>query len=119
MAIGDAVGSSSQYHNIKEVCFKNTHNDAISDMVVDLASTWINFSNRIQQILMKDMVKTLVIKLLGRSIGYVALHDRITILLAKQGEGNLPFGDGKSESRGRKGADGGLLGHHGRHDGNS
>ncbi|MFQ6633542.1 hypothetical protein Gotur_011914 [Gossypium turneri] len=111
MAIGDAVGSSSQYHNIKEVCFKNTHNDAISDMVVDLASTWINFSNRIQQILMKDMVKTLVIKLLGRSIGYVALHDR--------GEGNLPFGDGKSESRGRKGADGGLLGHHGRHDGNS
>ncbi|MBA0715178.1 hypothetical protein Golax_014096, partial [Gossypium laxum] len=59
MAIGDAVGSSSQYHNIKE--------DEIPS---------INFSNRIQQILMKDMVKTLVIKLLGRSISYLALHDR-------------------------------------------
>ncbi|MBA0646548.1 hypothetical protein Goklo_014504 [Gossypium klotzschianum] len=40
----------------------------------------INFSNRIKQILVKEMELTLVIKLLGRNIGYVVLYNRISIL---------------------------------------
>ncbi|MBA0589884.1 hypothetical protein Gorai_018610 [Gossypium raimondii] len=115
---------------------------------------------------MKDMVKTLVIKLLGRSISYVALHDRGSWIIYGQYLTVQPwtldfdplqsllsvvltwirlpgllghlykrkilreFGGliGRmvkldyniaSKTRGRKGADGGLFGHHGRHDGNS
>ncbi|MBA0554528.1 hypothetical protein Golob_013625, partial [Gossypium lobatum] len=40
----------------------------------------INFSNRIKQILVKEMELTLVIRLLGRNIGYVVLYNRISIL---------------------------------------
>ncbi|MBA0551760.1 hypothetical protein Golob_022626 [Gossypium lobatum] len=38
----------------------------------------IDFSDRIQQILFKEMAMTVVLKLLGRSIGYVSLQNRIT-----------------------------------------
>ncbi|MBA0583368.1 hypothetical protein Gorai_014228 [Gossypium raimondii] len=38
----------------------------------------IDFSDRIQQILFKGMEATVVLKLLGRSIGYAALQNRIS-----------------------------------------
>ncbi|MBA0610302.1 hypothetical protein Godav_011168, partial [Gossypium davidsonii] len=40
----------------------------------------IDFSDRIQQILFKGMKATVVLKLLGRSIGYAALQNRISSL---------------------------------------
>ncbi|MBA0749661.1 hypothetical protein Gogos_003561 [Gossypium gossypioides] len=40
----------------------------------------IAFFDRIQQILIKDMTTTMVIKLLGRSIGYIGLHNRVCSL---------------------------------------
>ncbi|PPD68656.1 hypothetical protein GOBAR_DD34464 [Gossypium barbadense] len=40
----------------------------------------IDFSDRIQQILFKEMAMTVVLKLLGHSIGYVSLQNRISSL---------------------------------------
>ncbi|MBA0668353.1 hypothetical protein Goklo_001274 [Gossypium klotzschianum] len=37
----------------------------------------IDFSDRIKKILVRDMESTMVVKLLGRNIGYGALHNRI------------------------------------------
>lgn len=37
----------------------------------------INFSERIKQLLVKDMTTTVVMKLLGRSLAYNTLHNRI------------------------------------------
>lgn len=38
----------------------------------------IDFSDRIKLILYKEMEMTVVLKLLGRSIGYSALHNRLS-----------------------------------------
>ncbi|MBA0561535.1 hypothetical protein Golob_018354 [Gossypium lobatum] len=52
----------------------------------DVSMTMVNgiptiaFSGRIKEILFKDMELTIVLKLLGRSIGYNALHNRILSL---------------------------------------
>lgn len=40
----------------------------------------IDFSDRIKQILYKEMETNVVLKLLGRSIGYNAIHNRISSL---------------------------------------
>lgn len=40
----------------------------------------IEFLDRIKQILFKEMETNVVLKLLGQSIGYVALHNRISSL---------------------------------------
>ncbi|MBA0677766.1 hypothetical protein Goari_019155, partial [Gossypium aridum] len=40
----------------------------------------IDFLNRTQQILFKEMAMTIVLKLLGHSIGYVSLQNRISSL---------------------------------------
>ncbi|MFQ6657971.1 hypothetical protein Gotur_027438 [Gossypium turneri] len=52
------------------------------DMVKSIVNgiTTINFSYRIKKILFKEMEKTVVLKLLGRSISYVSLHNRISSL---------------------------------------
>ncbi|MBA0765622.1 hypothetical protein Gotri_014784 [Gossypium trilobum] len=52
------------------------------DMVKSIVNgiTTINFSYRIKKILFKEMEKTIMLKLLGRCIRYVALHNRISSL---------------------------------------
>ncbi|MBA0630293.1 hypothetical protein Godav_002408 [Gossypium davidsonii] len=40
----------------------------------------IIFSERVQHFLGKDMANTIVIKLLGRNIGFATLHNRVSIL---------------------------------------
>ncbi|MBA0653703.1 hypothetical protein Goklo_020846 [Gossypium klotzschianum] len=40
----------------------------------------IEFSNKIQNILVKNMETTIVVKLLGHNIGYIVLHNRISVL---------------------------------------
>ncbi|PPR92725.1 hypothetical protein GOBAR_AA27951 [Gossypium barbadense] len=40
----------------------------------------IDFSDRVKQILYKEMEMTVVLKLLGRSISYGAIHNRISSL---------------------------------------
>ncbi|MBA0580665.1 hypothetical protein Gorai_022874 [Gossypium raimondii] len=51
--------------------FELLYADVVRSSVNGIPS--INFSERVNQILIKDMAYTVVIKLLGRNIGYIAL----------------------------------------------
>ncbi|MBA0612867.1 hypothetical protein Godav_013416 [Gossypium davidsonii] len=43
----------------------------------------IHFSERVNQLLIKDMARTVVIKLLGRNIGYSALYNTVWVTIGK------------------------------------
>ncbi|MBA0701656.1 hypothetical protein Goari_027530, partial [Gossypium aridum] len=82
---GGATGSAHSF--TKKVRFKKPGTRGDEDLVllngdvtISIVSgiPTIDFSDRIQQILFKGMEATVVLKLLGRSIGYVALQNRIS-----------------------------------------
>ncbi|XP_016675275.1 uncharacterized protein [Gossypium hirsutum] len=75
--------------NTKKVRFKDANKDVDTNMLVDPRDInrsivnrihAISFSNRIQRILFKEMEIIVVLKLLGRSIGHVALNNQINSL---------------------------------------
>ncbi|KAK5839365.1 hypothetical protein PVK06_008144 [Gossypium arboreum] len=75
---------SSEDRITKKVRFKEENEFVLleGDMVKSIVnrSLTINFSYHIKKILFKEMEKTVVLKLLGRSISYVAFHNRISSL---------------------------------------
>ncbi|MBA0575688.1 hypothetical protein Golob_027418 [Gossypium lobatum] len=82
---GGATGSAHSF--TKKVRFKKPGTRGDEDLVLlngDVTISivggipTIDFSDRIQQILFKGMELTVVLKLLGRSIGYAALQNRIS-----------------------------------------
>ncbi|KAA3469259.1 LINE-1 reverse transcriptase isogeny [Gossypium australe] len=81
--LGDKSGSSGE-GNIDP--FRDESTDDLDFLEGDIRRSVVNgtpaidFSERIQQILFKEMELTIVIKLLGRSIGYGALLNRISSL---------------------------------------
>ncbi|MBA0786302.1 hypothetical protein Gotri_027619 [Gossypium trilobum] len=52
--------------------------DIVRSSVNDISAT--NFSNRVNQLLIKDIEHAVVIKLLGRNIGYTTLQNKIRSL---------------------------------------
>ncbi|PPS03824.1 hypothetical protein GOBAR_AA16838 [Gossypium barbadense] len=91
---GGNNSTSSEDRNTKKVRFKDVDMDMSSEMAMDLfpASTmsWrdkvlgtvngipaIKFSKRIMQILVRDMVTMVVVKLLGRNLMYSTLYNMI------------------------------------------
>ncbi|KAH1106426.1 hypothetical protein J1N35_010194 [Gossypium stocksii] len=79
------LGIGSGY-SVKEVGVMGSEDKDLDFLEGDVMKSTANgilsfkFSNRIKQILVKEMELTLVIKLLGRNIGYVVLYNRISIL---------------------------------------
>ncbi|MBA0682268.1 hypothetical protein Goari_023999, partial [Gossypium aridum] len=80
--LGEGLSGSSIRESIVKVGMDEEFVLLEGDMVKSIVNgiTTINFSYRIMKILFKEMEKTVVLKLLGRSISYVALHNRISSL---------------------------------------
>lgn len=64
--------------SLEEGDFKLSETDVFHSLVSGIPS--IDFSNRVNQILIKEMAQSVVIKLLGRSIGYLALYYKVCSL---------------------------------------
>lgn len=73
---GDRSGNTSSHHEKEE--FELTESDIVKSIVNGIPS--IKFSDRVNQLLIKNMAHTIVIKLLGRSIGYTALYNKVCSL---------------------------------------
>ncbi|MBA0648547.1 hypothetical protein Goklo_016247 [Gossypium klotzschianum] len=80
--LGEGLSGSSIRESVVKVGMDEEFVLLEGDMVKSIVNgiTTINFSYRIKKILVKEMEKTVVLKLLGRSISYVALHNRISSL---------------------------------------
>ncbi|MBA0585643.1 hypothetical protein Gorai_016411, partial [Gossypium raimondii] len=75
-------------NNVKgEEDFELLESDIVRSSINGIPS--IHFSERVNQLLIKDMARTVVIKLLGRNIGYSALYNTSTygswMLVERQG----------------------------------
>lgn len=66
--------SINEYQDDEEL----TEANVIRSLVNEIPS--IEFSERINQILVEHMALTMVVKLFGRSIGYVALYNKVCSL---------------------------------------
>lgn len=62
----------------EEEDFDLSKSDVVRSIIDGIPS--INFSDRVNQILIKDMAHTVVIKLLERNIGYSALYNKVCSL---------------------------------------
>lgn len=68
--------ANSGDHDIEEMeDFEILEGDVQRSVANDTPS--IEFSNKINQILIKDMENTIILKLLGRNIGFMALQNKI------------------------------------------
>ncbi|MFQ6660121.1 hypothetical protein Gotur_028737 [Gossypium turneri] len=81
--------------------FKLSETDIVRSSINGIPS--IHFSEQVNKLLIKDMACTVVIKLLGRSIGYSALYNKHFLALSKHGHGldSAPGNRGKGDAIGK------------------